>query len=96
MYLSGSALLLASIATLGSTTLPLDIATPKGFTKLRTWERSSLYRVEADTNYGYAPLLVHLTGSRYREFVALPHWRIINEPSVSKAECSIYARLKTM
>ena len=57
--------LVASLLSLSSAALPLEVATPTGFTKLRSWGKSSLYAIEASTSYDHAPLLVHLTGSRY-------------------------------
>lgn len=60
------ALLLAFLLSLGSASLPLDVSTPSGYTQLRSWGKSSLYRIET-TSYENTPLLIHLTGSRYGE-----------------------------
>lgn len=69
MELGLLALLLAALPSLCSARLPLDVATPTGYTQLRKWGQSSLYRIEADSsNYEHAPLLIHLTGSRYGEY----------------------------
>ena len=60
-----AALFLISLVSLGTAELPLDVVTPSGYTKLRSWANCSLYRIEAETTYDYAPLLIHLPGSRY-------------------------------
>lgn len=69
MELSHSLLVFALLLpSLCSASLPLDVSTPTGYTQLRKWGQSSLYRVEADSSYEHAPLLIHLTGSRYGEY----------------------------
>ena len=60
-----SALFLATSACLSAAQLPLEVATPTGFTKLRSWEQATLYRIESSANYDSPPLLIHLPGSRY-------------------------------
>ena len=62
-------LFLISLVSLGTAELPLDVVTPSGYTKLRSWANCSLYRIEAETTYDYAPLLIHLPGSRYGEWL---------------------------
>lgn len=47
--------------------LQLDVADVEGFTKLRSWGKSALYQVQAQTNYESNPYLIHLVGSRYGE-----------------------------
>lgn len=47
----------------------VEVSDVSGYTKLRSWKKSTLYRVEADAGYEANPLLLHLVGSRYGELV---------------------------
>ena len=67
MRCTASAFFLLLLATGAVAALPLNVSTASGFTKLRSWSNCTLYRVQAASDYEYAPLLVHLTGSRYGE-----------------------------
>ena len=49
----------------GGTALQVSVAEVQNYTKLASWEKSSLYRVEANAGYETNPLLIHLVGSRY-------------------------------
>lgn len=35
------------------------------FNKLRSWGESTLYQIEANTNYAINPYLIHLVGTKY-------------------------------
>ena len=53
---------------LGCSALFVNVSEVTGYTKLRSWKQSSLYRVEADAGYQNNPLLLQLKGSRYGTF----------------------------
>lgn len=55
------------LAAGGSLALQVRVAEVQNYTKLASWGKSSLYRVEADAGYETNPLLIHLVGSRYGE-----------------------------
>lgn len=63
---SVSLLALLLLAT-GGSALQVSVAEVQNYSKLASWENSSLYRVEANTGYETNPLLIHLVGSRYGE-----------------------------
>lgn len=42
-----------------------NVADVNSFKKLRTWGESSLYQIEASTNYANSPYLIHLIGTKY-------------------------------
>ena len=42
-----------------------NVADVSSFKKLRSWGESSLYQVEASTNYVNNPYLIHLIGTKY-------------------------------
>lgn len=56
--------LLLSIDFKGSS-LDVKVAEVKGYNKIKEYKSSTLYQVQADTDYAVNPLLVHLVGSRY-------------------------------
>ena len=41
------------------------VADVTSFKKLRSWGESSLYEIEASTNYATNPYLIHLIGTKY-------------------------------
>lgn len=51
--------------------LDLKVVEPSGFVKLSSWGQSALYRVQAASDYDDNPLLLHLVGARYGEWVGL-------------------------
>lgn len=51
--------------------LDLHVVEPSGFMKLSSCGQSALYGVQAASDYDRNPLLVHLAGSRYGEWVGL-------------------------
>lgn len=61
--------LLLVVLALGRTctSLGMNISEVSGYTKLRSWKQSTLYRIETDANYEVNPLLLQLVGSRYGE-----------------------------
>ena len=62
--------LLLSIDFKGSS-LDVKVAEVKGYDKIKEYKSSTLYQVQADTDYAVNPLLVHLVGSRYGAFAML-------------------------
>jgi len=44
-----------------------NIADVTNFKALRSWGDSTLYQIEATTNYAVNPYLIHLVGTRYGE-----------------------------
>ncbi|EDQ85377.1 uncharacterized protein MONBRDRAFT_38890 [Monosiga brevicollis MX1] len=65
---TGCSLLVAVLAVLlGSSTAYFkpDLQSAYNFTVLKTYNKSTLYRIEANSSYDNAPLLVDLHGSRY-------------------------------
>jgi len=44
-----------------------NIADVSNFKTLRSWGDSTLYQIEATTNYANNPYLIHLVGTRYGE-----------------------------
>ena len=42
-----------------------NVADVSSFKKLRSWGESSLYQIEAPTNYVNNPYLIHLVGNKY-------------------------------
>lgn len=65
--MSSLSLLALLLLAAGGSALQVSVAEVQNYTKLASWEKSSLYRVEADTGYETNPLLIHLVGSRYGE-----------------------------
>ena len=61
----------------GSEALRVRVADVDRYSRLRSFNQSVLYRIEADTDYEYPPYLIYLTGSRYGEqrhiTIALSH-----------------------
>ncbi len=52
--------------------LSVNVSEVSGYTKLRSWKQSSLYRIElAESDYESNPLLLQLVGSRYGACVQL-------------------------
>ena len=58
-------LLLVVLGCWSGTCLPVKVSDVSGFTKLRSWKQSTLYRIESDADYDTNPLLLQLVGSRY-------------------------------
>ena len=48
-----------------------NIADVSNFKALRSWGDSTLYQIEATTNYAVNPYLIHLVGTRYGEKISL-------------------------
>ena len=42
-----------------------NVADVSSFKKLRSWGESSLYQIEASSNYANSPYLIHLIGTKY-------------------------------
>ena len=47
--------------------LPVKVSEVSSYTRLRSWNQSTLYSIETDAGYLANPLLLHLVGSRYGE-----------------------------
>ena len=56
--------LLLLSARLGSALQP-NVSEVQGYTRLRSWKNSTLYEIQANTDYEFNPYLIHLVGSRY-------------------------------
>ena len=69
-YLCATACILFLFFTVGAG-LEVSVSDVKGYTRLSACKNSTLYRVEAKSDYETAPLLIHLVGSRYGEFEAV-------------------------
>ena len=60
-----SSLLVLVLLATGANAVQVSVSEVQNYTKLANWEKSSLYRVEANAGYETNPLLIHLVGSRY-------------------------------
>ena len=69
--MSSIGLLTLFLLAAGGSALQVSVAEVQNYTKLASWEKSSLYRVEANTDYETNPLLIHLVGSRYGEIAGI-------------------------
>lgn len=69
--MSSIGLLALLLLAAGGSALQVSVAEVQNYTKLASWEKSSLYRVEANTDYETNPLLIHLVGSRYGEIAGI-------------------------
>lgn len=56
-------LLLLIAATVDA--LQPNVAEVQGYTRLRSCKNSTLYQIQASTDYDTNPYLIHLVGSRY-------------------------------
>ena len=59
--LSLACLLLTAVAS----ALQPNVTDVLGYARLRSWNNSTLYEVQANTDYEFNPYLIHLVGSRY-------------------------------
>ena len=67
MKLSVVVLLVTLVAVAQAQTPNDNIADVSNFKTLRSWGDSTLYQIEATTNYAVNPYLIHLVGTRYGE-----------------------------
>jgi len=67
MKLSVAVLLVTLVAVAQAQTPNDNIADVSNFKALRSWGDSTLYQIEATTNYAVNPYLIHLVGTRYGE-----------------------------
>lgn len=65
MTLFLAALVIGFVAVATAQTPNSNVADVSSFKKLRSWGESSLYEIEASTNYASSPYLIHLIGTKY-------------------------------
>ena len=57
--------LVAGLTLVTAQTPNSNVADVTDFKKLRSWGESSLYQIDASTNYATNPYLIHLIGTKY-------------------------------
>jgi len=63
------AALLVGLTIVTAQTPNSNVVDVSNFKKLRSWGESSLYQIEASTNYVTNPYLIHLVGTKYGQSV---------------------------